>query len=128
MTNTQLRFTKKHEWVLPLDEERARIGITNHAQEELGDIVFVENAEINQQVNAHDSLGVIESVKAASEFYAPLSGEIVAINEQLEDEPERINDDPYQDGWLVEIAYNKPQELETLLTEADYQAFLSEEE
>ncbi|WP_017472536.1 glycine cleavage system protein GcvH [Amphibacillus jilinensis] len=128
MTNTQLRFTKKHEWVLPLDEERARIGITDHAQQELGDIVFVENAELNQQVTAHDSLGVIESVKAASEFYAPLSGEVVAINEQLEDEPERINDDPYQEGWLVEIAYTNPQELEALLTEADYQAFLSEEE
>lgn len=128
MTNEKFRFTKKHEWVLPLNENRARIGITDHAQQELGDIVFFENAEIDEQIAADDSIGVIESVKAASEVYSPLTGTIVKINEDLEDQPELINNDPHQSGWLLEIEYTNSEELEKLLTEADYQSFINEGE
>lgn len=128
MTNQNFRFTKKHEWVLPLNENRARIGITDHAQQELGDIVFFENGEIGDQLAAEDSIGVIESVKAASEVYSPLTGKIVKVNENLEDEPELINNDPLESGWLLEIEYSHPEELENLLSEADYQSFISEGE
>ncbi|MCZ0703704.1 glycine cleavage system H protein [Natronobacillus azotifigens] len=128
MTNQNFRFTKKHEWVLPLNENRARIGITDHAQQELGDIVFFENGEIGDQLAAEDSIGVIESVKAASEVYSPLTGKIVKVNENLEDEPELINNDPLESGWLLEIEYSHPEELENLLSEADYQSFINEGE
>lgn len=127
MTN-HLRYSREHEWVLPLEGNRARIGITNHAQQELGDIVFVENAEVGMQVAANDSLGVIESVKAASEVYSPLSGTIVNINEELEDQPELINEDPYQAGWIAEIEFSDHEELENLLDEAAYQDFIDKGE
>ncbi|MGN8646628.1 glycine cleavage system protein GcvH [Gracilibacillus sp. HCP3S3_G5_1] len=127
MTN-HLRYSREHEWVLLLEGNRARIGITNHAQQELGDIVFVENAEVGMQVAANDSLGVIESVKAASEVYSPLSGTIVNINEELEDQPELINEDPYQAGWIAEIEFSDHEELENLLDEAAYQDFINKGE
>ncbi|SEN72070.1 glycine cleavage system H protein [Amphibacillus marinus] len=127
MTKT-IKFTIKHEWIVPLTDNRARIGITDFAQQELGDIVYVENAEVDDKVNAGDSLGVIESVKAASDFYAPISGTIVKVNESLEDEPEKINSDPYEAGWLVEIEFTDPSELEQLLDEAAYQNLIAEGE
>ncbi|WP_085993582.1 glycine cleavage system protein GcvH [Oceanobacillus senegalensis] len=130
MTNatTNLLYSKEHEWVLPLDGNRVRIGISDYAQDELGDIVFVENPEEDDEVAVNDSMGSIESVKAVSELYSPVSGVIVRVNEELEDAPEMINEQPYDAGWLVEVELSNPEELESLLNEEEYQAFLNEGE
>jgi glycine cleavage system H protein len=118
-----LRYTKEHEWANITDGE-AVFGITEYAVEQLGDITLVELPEVGEQVGAGDSIGVVESVKAVSDLYAPLSGEVVAINEALEDVPEKINDDAYGEGWLVKISVSDTGEAEKLMDAEAYETFV----
>jgi glycine cleavage system H protein len=126
MTNAtkSLLYRKEHEWVLKLDENRVRIAISHYAQKQLGDIVFVENPDVDADVTADESMGTIESVKAVSEIYAPVSGTVVRVNEELNDNPQTINEQPYDAGWLVEVELSNPEELKSLLNEDEYQAFI----
>ncbi|MFZ5944104.1 MAG: glycine cleavage system protein GcvH [Bacillota bacterium] len=117
-----LKYTKEHEWV---DLESKKIGITQYAQEALGDVVFVELPEVGVQLEAGDSLGVVESVKAVSDIYAPLSGKIIAVNEELLDNPELINQDPYGKGWILQMEITGGEE-ELLVVEA-YKKLIEEE-
>jgi glycine cleavage system H protein len=130
MTNVtaNLLYSKEHEWVLQLDGNKVRVGITDYAQKALGDIVFVEIPEVDDEVIADDTIGTIESVKAVSELFSPISGTVVSVNEVLEDAPETINENPYDAGWLVEVEISNPEELESLLSEEEYQAFVNEGE
>jgi glycine cleavage system H protein len=121
-----LLYSREHEWILQLDKNRVRIGISDYAQRQLGDIVFVENPEVNDKVTANESIGTIESVKTASEIYAPVSGTIIRVNEELQDSPEIMNEQPYEAGWLVEIELSSSGELQTLLNEEEYQIFINE--
>lgn len=123
-----LLYSKEHEWVLQLDENRVRIGISDFAQKQLGDIVFVENPGVGDEVTANESIGSIESVKTASEIYTPVSGKVVRVNEELDDAPEMINDQPYEAGWLVEVELFNPEELQVLLNEDQYETFVNEGE
>src|SRR3954447_10937847 len=123
-----LLYSKEHEWVLSLDGNRVRIGITDYAQKQLGDIVFVENPAVDDEVTADESMGSIESVKAVSDLFSPVSGVVVRVNEELEDVPQSINEQPYEAGWLVEVELSNPEELESLLNEGAYQAFIHEGE
>lgn len=121
-----LYYTKDHEWVR-VEGEKAYIGITDHAQHALGSIVYVELPEVGDEIEMDDNLGVVESVKAASDIIMPVSGEVVEINEDLEDNPELINEAPY-DNHLVIVNLKDDSELEGLLGKEDYEAFISEEE
>ena len=112
------RYTETHEWV-KAEGGRAKVGLTKHAVEELTDIVYVELPEVGLEVKKGDALGVVESVKASEEFYAPVSGKVVAVNEAVVDEPERMNAEPY-DAWLVEIEMSDPSELDSLLSPSEY--------
>jgi glycine cleavage system H protein len=123
-----LLYSKEHEWVLKLDGNRVRIGITDYAQKALGDIVFVENPAVDDDVTANESMGTIESVKAVSELFSPVSGTVVTVNENLEDAPETINEHPYDAGWLVEVEVSNLEDLESLLKEEEYEAFINEGE
>ncbi len=116
-----VRYSESHEWV-KADGDTARIGITDYAQDQLGDIVFVELPDVGESFEKGAEFGTVESVKAVSELYLPVSGEIVAINGALEDAPERINNTPFSDGWMIEIRLEDPSELDTLL---DKDAYLS---
>ena len=118
-----LKYTESHEWI-KIKDSIATIGITDHAQTELTDIVFAELPEIGKQVKKGDELCVVESVKSVSEIYAPLSGKIVKINEKLEDAPEIINGKPYDDGWLVEIEIENEDEIESLISASAYQKLI----
>jgi glycine cleavage system H protein len=122
----ELKFTKTHEWLKDSQEE-VTIGITDHAQQLLGDMVFIELPEIGDEVNAGDELGVVESVKAASDFYAPVSGVVTAINEAAAENPAIVNSDPYQAGWLVKLKPNHRDEINQLLTADQYQNEIAEE-
>ena len=124
---SELKFLSSHEWVL-VEDGIATIGVSDHAQELLGDLVYVELPEVGDTVAAGDSVGVIESVKAASDTYAPISGEIVEINVDLEDAPERINVDPYGDGWMYKIVIEDAEELENLLDAAAYSDSILDED
>lgn len=124
---SELKFLSSHEWVL-VEGDVATVGVSDHAQELLGDLVFVELPEVESTVAAGDSVGVIESVKAASDTYAPLSGEIIEVNTELEGSPERINDDPYGDGWMYRIRMEDPDEVETLLDADAYADAIAEDE
>jgi glycine cleavage system H protein len=121
-----LRYTKDHEWVREQDDGNLTIGITDHAQTSLGDLVFVELPEVGARVDARDACAVVESVKAASDVYCPLSGTVVEINGALGDSPERVNADPYGEGWLFRLKPDVPQELEELLSGEDYERLLAE--
>jgi glycine cleavage system H protein len=121
----ELLYTKQHEW-LEVNGNHATLGITDHAQELLGDIVFVELPEVNSTHNASDSLGVIESTKAASDFYAPITGTITEVNHELESNPEIINQEPYQQGWLCKIQINNSSKLDQLLTAEQYQDLIKD--
>ena len=123
-----LRYTDSHEWVLDNGDGTVTIGITDHAQEALGDVVFVELPETGRELDAGEEFGVIESVRAASDLYLPLSGEIVAVNESLEDAPETVNDNPYEDGWIIKLKLAEPEALESLLDATAYDALVSAEE
>jgi glycine cleavage system H protein len=122
------RYTDTHEWVLANDDGAMTVGITEHAQELLGDMVFVELPEVGRGVNAKEECGVVESVKAASDIYAPVAGEIVAVNEALADAPELINSDPYGDGWILRIRAANPGDVDELNDAQGYAALVAEEE
>ena len=124
---SELKFLSSHEWVL-IEGNVATVGVSDHAQELLGDLVYVELPEQGSAVAAGDSVGVIESVKAASDTYAPVSGEVIEINEDLEGAPERINDDPYGDGWMYKIAMEDADEVSDLLDTGAYSEAIADEE
>ena len=124
---SELKFLPSHEWV-SIDGDVATIGVSDHAQELLGDLVFVELPEEGSAVAAGDSVAVIESVKAASDTYAPISGEIIEVNSELEDSPEKINDDPYGDGWMYKIQIDDHSEVNDLLDASSYSETIAEEE
>jgi glycine cleavage system H protein len=120
----ELQYTRSHEWVRT-EDDTATIGITDHAQDALGDIVFVELPETGATFDAGDSFGTVESVKAVSDLYTPVGGEVVEVNEALGDSPEKINEDPYGEGWIVKIQVSGEADL---LSASDYEQFLEEEE
>jgi glycine cleavage system H protein len=120
----ELQYTRSHEWVRT-EGDTATIGITDHAQDELGDIVFVELPEEGATFDAGDSFGTVESVKAVSDLYTPVGGEVVEVNEALNDSPEKINEDPYGEGWIVKIQVSGEADL---LSASDYEQILEEEE
>ncbi|RJO65811.1 MAG: glycine cleavage system protein GcvH [Myxococcales bacterium] len=122
-----LRYTKDHEWVR-LEGRTATFGITDHAQEQLGDIVYLELPEEGDEVKQGETFGVVESTKAVSDLYAPMSGRVAEVNEPLVDTPETINTDPYGDGWLVRIEVSKPSEIERLMDAEEYAKFVAESE
>lgn len=121
-TPSDLKFAKSHEWLKQGDDNVATVGISDHAQDSLGDITFVELPAVGDTFQKGETFGVVESVKAASDIYAPVSGEVVAVNEELNDAPEKINQSPYGDGWLIKIKVADPSEIDSLLTPADYEA------
>ncbi len=118
-----LRYTREHEWA-KVEGTRARVGITHYAQDQLGDVVFVELPKVGVRVRQMQSFGVVESVKAVSDLFAPLSGEIVEINPALAERPEQVNQDPYGAGWMIVIAMSDARELDALMSAADYEAYL----
>ena len=127
----EARYTKEHEWVRwgkADGKEVVVCGITDYAQESLSDVVYVELPEEGDALERGEIFGVVESVKAASDLFMPMSGEIVAINENLEDTPELVNQDPYGEGWMVQILPSEPSEFEDLMAAVDYEATFSEEE
>ncbi len=118
-----LRYTDEHEWLRQEEDGTVTIGITDHAQSALGDLVYVELPEVGQEVEAGGEMAVVESVKAASDVYAPVGGEVVAVNEDLADDPEKVNADPYGDGWIVRL---QPAGDSETMSPDDYQAFLDQ--
>ncbi|MCL6594204.1 MAG: glycine cleavage system protein GcvH [Alicyclobacillus sp.] len=120
-----LKYSKEHEWVR-VEGNRAVIGITDFAQDELGDIVFVELPKVGAQVTANNTFGTIESVKTVSDLYAPVSGTVVDVNQALADAPERVNQSPYGDGWMIVVEMDRPEELHDLLDAQGYQAHIAE--
>jgi glycine cleavage system H protein len=120
-----LRYSESHEWVQP-DGDKVKIGITDYAQDQLGDIVFVEMPQIGDTFDKGAEFGTVESVKAVSELYLPIAGEIVAVNAALEDAPELINNSPYTDGWMIQVKPADPSEIESLMTKDAYLASLQE--
>ena len=127
-TPPELKYASSHEWARLEEDGTVTVGITDHAQEALGDVVFVEVPDIGTSIAAGDEAGVVESVKAASDIYAPIGGEVIAVNEQLEDEPETVNSDPYNDGWFFKLQPLDISELEKLLGAQDYQAQCAEDD
>jgi glycine cleavage system H protein len=121
-----LFYTKEHEWV-KVEGEEAYIGISDYAQHELGDIVYVELPEIDDEFDAEESFGVVESVKAVSDLYMPVGGTIIEVNEELEDEPELVNEDAYE-NWIIKVKMTDKSELDELLSGEEYQAYCAEEE
>jgi glycine cleavage system H protein len=124
---TELKYATSHEWVRNEGDGTATVGITEHAQDLLGDMVFVELPDVGDNVSAGDDVAVCESVKAASDIYAPVSGEVLAVNEALEDAPELVNSDAFGDGWLFKIKLDDGQELENLLDADAYQKSIDED-
>ena len=122
----ELKYTKDHEWVREQDDGNVTLGITDHAQVSLGDLVFVELPETDAVLDVGDACAVVESVKAASDVYLPLSGTIVEANEALADSPELVNTDPYGEGWLFRFNPDTPAKLEELLNSEDYERFVAE--
>jgi glycine cleavage system H protein len=120
-----LKYTREHEWV-SLDGKVATIGITDHAQHQLGDVVFVELPAVGDRLEKSDAFGVVESTKAVSDIYAPVSGEVVEVNDDLPDNPELINEDPYGDGWIVKVTLGDPTDLDDLLSADEYRAYVED--
>ncbi len=123
-----LKFLKSHEWARLEDDGQVRVGISDHAQDLLGDLVFVELPAIGDHVDAEAGVAVVESVKAASDVCAPISGEVTEVNESLEDQPELVNQDAYGDGWLFTIKPDRDDALDALLSPAEYEQLLDEED
>ncbi len=121
-----LKFSKEHEWVL-VEGGVATVGITDYAQDQLGDIVFVELPAVGDKVSKEDAFGVVESVKAVSDIYAPVSGKVVEVNDDLPENPEMLNEDPYNDGWIIKIEMSDPEEVQDLMTAAEYEEYVAEE-
>jgi glycine cleavage system H protein len=124
----ELKYASSHEWARLEEDGTVTVGISDHAQEALGDVVFVELPDVGAQLAAGDEAGVVESVKAASDVYAPLTGEVVAINDLLEDAPETVNTDPYNDGWFYRVRPDDTSELGNLLSAEDYDSQCAEED
>jgi glycine cleavage system H protein len=119
-------YTKEHEWIR-VDEKIGTIGITDHAQKELGDIVYVELPKPGEHVAANESFGTVESVKAVSEIYSPVSGEVAAVNTKLQNNPEMLNSDPHGEAWLVRVRLSDRSEIEKLMTADEYGAYIQKE-
>ncbi len=126
-TPSELKYAASHEWARLEEDGTVTVGITDHAQDALGDVVFVELPEVGSALAASDEAGVVESVKAASDIYAPVAGEVIAINDVLEDAPETVNSDPYNDGWFFKLLPSDTSELDALLSAEDYQGQLEED-
>ncbi|MBK5939054.1 glycine cleavage system protein GcvH [Halochromatium roseum] len=124
---SELKYTESHEWVKDNGDGTVTVGITDHAQDALGDLVFVELPEIGKQVAAKDACAVVESVKAASDIYSPLSGEVVGANDVLDGAPETINDDAYGEGWIFQLKLSDPSQLDDLMDAGGYEQLLADE-
>lgn len=122
----ELLYTKEHEWVR-IDESIATIGITDHAQKELGDIVYVELPKSGEHLTANESFGTVESVKAVSEIYSPVTGEVTGVNPRIQSSPELLNADPHGDAWLIRVRIEDRSEVENLMTAEDYEAYIRQE-
>lgn len=122
-----LRYTREHEWIQILAEGRGRVGITHHAQDELGDVVFVELPGVGDELGGEDPFGIVESVKAVSDLYSPVSGKVTEVNQSLEEQPELVNDDPYGEGWMIQVELSEPAELDGLMSAQEYAAYVAEE-
>lgn len=120
---TDLKYTKDHEWV-SIDGDIATVGITDFAQSELGDIVYVEVETLDETLDREEVFGTVEAVKTVSDLFLPLSGEIVEFNETLEEEPEKVNTDPYGEGWMIKIKFSNADEVADLLSDSDYKAII----
>ncbi|MFT0713387.1 glycine cleavage system protein GcvH [Flagellimonas lutimaris] len=120
---SELKYTKDHEWV-KIDGDIATVGITDFAQSELGDIVYVEVETLDETLDKEEVFGTVEAVKTVSDLFLPLSGEIVEFNEALEDEPEKVNSDPYGDGWMIKIKMSEASETDDLMSAEDYKALI----
>lgn len=125
MYPTDCRYSREHEWVR-IENDTCVLGITDFAQKELGEVVFVELPEVGHVFDAHNEIGTIESVKAVAEVYTPIAGEIVEINDTLADDPGAVNEDPHGDGWLVKIKYSSSKDFDDLMTAEQYEAFTKE--
>ena len=123
ITPKELKYTKEHEWV-SVDSDIATIGITNHAQEQLGDIVFVELPEVQSRFSQDDTFGVVEAVKTVADLFAPVSGNVTEINTALEESPDLINSDPYGAGWIIKVAIDDLEEYNNLMSKDDYNSFI----
>ncbi|ESU31354.1 glycine cleavage system protein H [Bacillus sp. 17376] len=121
----ELRYSEEHEWV-KVEEEKVRIGITDFAQSELGDIVFVELPEVGDEITVNQPFGSVESVKTVSELYAPVSGKVVEINEELNDSPEFVNESPYEKAWMITVELTDNSEVEKLMTAEQYEDMIKE--
>jgi glycine cleavage system H protein len=128
MSNTpeDLSYTKDHEWVRVKGNE-ATVGITDHAQQQLGDVVYVELPKVGDKFEASEPFGSVESVKAVSEIYMPVSGAVIEVNESLNESPEQVNEDPYGDGWMIRIKIDNPAQVDALLTSIEYEDYIKEE-
>jgi len=124
---SELAYTKTHEWVQQDDDGSVLVGITDYAQESLGDLVFVELPEVGSKLSAGDACAVVESVKAASDIYAPVTGEVLEVNEDLTDSPELVNQDAYNSGWLMKIKLGDESDLDDLLNSDAYEQFIEDE-
>lgn len=122
-----LKYSEEHEWVL-VEEDIVLVGITDFAQEQLGEIVFLELPEVGEQLEAGKPFGVVESTKSVSDIYAPVSGEVIEVNDDLPDNPDMINTSPYEDGWLVKIKLLDPSELDDLLDAVTYEEMIADED
>jgi glycine cleavage system H protein len=122
-----LQYSKDHEW-LRVEGDTGTVGITDHAQNSLGDVVYVELPKVGETFTAHGTFGSVESVKAVSELYLPVGGEVTEVNESLQDEPEKVNTDPYGEGWMVRVRLADKGEVDSLLTAAEYEDYLKSEE
>ncbi len=122
-----LRYTREHEW-LRVEGSRGVIGVTHFAQEQLGDVVFVEVPAVGTELTQENTFGVVESVKTVSDLYAPVSGKVAAANKDLETNPEQINQDPYGEGWIIEIELSNPGQIDDLLSAEEYEAFIKEQQ
>ena len=120
---SDLKYTKDHEWI-KVEGDTATVGITDFAQGELGDIVYVEVETLDETLDKEEVFGTVEAVKTVSDLFLPLSGEIIAFNEALEDEPEKVNSDPYGEGWMIKIKISNQEEVEELLSDSDYKALI----
>jgi glycine cleavage system H protein len=121
-----LKYSKEHEWVAT-EESVATIGITDHAQEQLGEIVYIELPSVGEKISKDDPFGVVESVKAVSDIYAPVSGTVVEVNEDLPESPETVNEDPYGDGWLIKVKVSDPDDFDDLMDPDEYTELVARE-
>ncbi|WP_370000661.1 glycine cleavage system protein GcvH [Winogradskyella sp.] len=121
---SDLKYTKDHEWIR-IEGDTATVGITDFAQGELGDIVYVEVDTLDETLDIEEVFGTVEAVKTVSDLFLPLSGEIIEFNESLEDEPEKVNTDPYGDGWMIKLKFSDASQIDNLLSADDYKAIIS---